>query len=109
MLPTVNLKAQAWYRCDRKRAYHSRKKAELAARATSKKYKRCYEVYSCYECGLLHVGRHPHPETLGPLCVICFIQIHEDRIKKNLTTCSKRCQKELNATQQTTHIGFASN
>lgn len=93
-IPEFDLRAQAWIRCDRKIAYRSRRVAEEGARQMGKKNKRPYDVYTCLECGLLHVGRHPHPELLGPLCEICYTPIPEDRLKEKLKTCCGKCAKE---------------
>lgn len=65
-----------------------------------KKNKRPYDVYKCYECGFLHVGRYPNPDQLGPLCKICYTPISENRLKEKLTTCCKNCEKEQKTNAQ---------
>jgi hypothetical protein len=96
-------------RCGRKRKYRRPKLADEAAQRASIKTGELIISYQCYECRQWHIGHADKSQILartspgGPICELCWNRIPVERLDKGrrkgtqITTCSKRCQRELDA------------
>jgi hypothetical protein len=105
------LEIQRFIRCTRKRTYRKPKQADEAARRASMKTGELIISYQCYECLHWHIGHADKSQILARssagfrLCELCATPIPSDRLDKGMrqgkqiTTCSKRCQRELEARQ----------
>ena len=98
-------------RCQRKKRYRKPKLADEAAQRASIATGELIISYQCYECLHWHIGHADNSQILArlspgrPICELCWNPIPLDRLEKSkrqdkpITTCSKRCQRELAAQQ----------
>ena len=105
------LQVQRIIRCTRKRKYRKPHLADEAAQRASIETGELIISYQCYECGHWHIGHADRSQILArtspghPICELCWNPIPLDRFDKGqrqgkpITTCSKRCQRELQARQ----------